>query len=151
MTGVSEVRQSAQVTTMLLGGEERKLQYDMNAIALLEQKYGSVDKALGVLTEGSKMGEIRYILWAGLIHDQVEEFDEESGEPIKYKLKPYTVGQWIPNMIVMKDVIMKVIEAMGISTMMQEMDVEQIPNLTDEQKDLLEKAKNELTGESTTQ
>ncbi len=49
-------------------GVERKLKYTLNSFALLEEKYGTMDKAMEALESGSIIA-IRYILWAGLIHE----------------------------------------------------------------------------------
>lgn len=76
-----------------LGGELRTIKYDMNSFAELEKRYGSVEAALDALDAG-KLGPIRDMLWAGLIHDQAI-FDEITGEVIKFKINPHQVGSWL--------------------------------------------------------
>lgn len=86
------------------GGQERYVRYDLNAFAEMERIYGNMEAANEALTKGS-MTDVRRILWLGLIHDQAV-LDEITGEPIKYKLTVYEVGQWItPNN--MKDIMQK--------------------------------------------
>jgi hypothetical protein len=79
-----------------LDNKVKVLQYDMNAFSMLERKYGSVDGAMEQLQKG-RMDDIKYILWAGLIHDEVTEFDEDTGEPLKYGVSPWSVGKAIKN------------------------------------------------------
>ena len=49
-------------------GVERKLRYTLNSFALIEEKYGTIDKAMEILKSGSIVA-IRFVLWAGLIHE----------------------------------------------------------------------------------
>ena len=49
-------------------GVERKLRYTLNSFALIEEKYGTIDKAMEALKSGS-IAAIRFVLWAGLIHE----------------------------------------------------------------------------------
>jgi hypothetical protein len=49
-------------------GVERKLRYTLNSFALIEEKYGTIDKAMEILKSGS-IAAIRFVLWAGLIHE----------------------------------------------------------------------------------
>jgi len=49
-------------------GVERKLRYTLNSFALIEEKYGTIDKAMEILKSGS-VAAIRFVLWAGLIHE----------------------------------------------------------------------------------
>ena len=49
-------------------GVERKLKYTLNSFALIEEKYGTIDKAMKVLEAGS-IAAIRFALWAGLVHE----------------------------------------------------------------------------------
>ena len=74
-------------------GVDRLVRYDLNAFAEMERIYGSMEAANDALTKGS-MTDVRRILWLGLIHDQAI-LDEITGEPIKYKLSMYEVGQWL--------------------------------------------------------
>ena len=49
-------------------GIERKLRYTLNSFALIEEKYGTIDKVMEALKSGS-IAAIRFVLWAGLIHE----------------------------------------------------------------------------------
>lgn len=57
----------AQLVTMNLD-KERHLKFDLNAFAMLEEKYGSIDEALRKIENGS-ITALRFILWAGLVHE----------------------------------------------------------------------------------
>lgn len=94
-----------------LGGRNRTVQFDLNAFAELEKKFGSVEKAMNELVKG-RMTDIRFILWAGLIHDEAV-IDETTGEPIKYNITPYQVGGWIKNPSLLNEASAKVSQAMS--------------------------------------
>ena len=49
-------------------GIERKLRYTLNSFALIEEKYGTIDKAMEALKSGS-IAAVRFALWVGLIHE----------------------------------------------------------------------------------
>ena len=46
----------------------RYIRYDLNAFAEMEDRYGSVEKAMAAIEEGS-IKAVRFILWAGLVHE----------------------------------------------------------------------------------
>lgn len=46
----------------------RTLRYDLNALALLEERYGDLDKALNAFNTGSPRA-LRFLLYAGLVHE----------------------------------------------------------------------------------
>lgn len=112
---VHDIRNFSPVTVDI-GGKKRVIQFDMNAYAELENKFGSVEKAMDQLQSG-RMADIRSILWVGLIHEEAV-LDEETGEPIKYNITPYQVGSWIKNPMMLKEIAEKLAEAMtqGMST-----------------------------------
>lgn len=110
MSKINSIRNFTPVTIEL--DKERELKFDMNAFALLEDKYGSVDSAMDKMMEGS-MKDIKNVLWAGLVHDEVKEFDEDTGEPIKYNITPYQVGSWVSNTGMLAEVTKKLTEAMA--------------------------------------
>lgn len=110
MANVNDIRVFG-ASTMDLGGRERRLQFDMNAYAELENLYGSIDKAMEQLQKGS-IKDIRTILWVGLIHEEAV-LDEVTGEPIKYNITPYQVGGWIKNTAMLKLASEKLGEAMA--------------------------------------
>lgn len=49
-------------------GVERRLRYTLNSFALIEEKYGTIDKAMEALKSGS-IAAVRFALWAGLVHE----------------------------------------------------------------------------------
>lgn len=67
MAKISKLRK-APVKIDIGDGVDRTLRYTLNAFALMEEKYGSIDKAMEVMEEGS-IKAIRYALWAGLVHE----------------------------------------------------------------------------------
>jgi hypothetical protein len=91
MAQIKDLR--AKVVKIDLGGKERIIKFDLNAYAELENRFGSVEKAMNILQEGSLVG-LRSILWAGLIHDEAV-IDEKTGEPTSYNVTPFMVGSWI--------------------------------------------------------
>lgn len=58
--------------------KERNLKYDFNAFAEIEEKFGTVQKALDELNK-QKMRAIRTILWAGLIHEDEKLTERQVG------------------------------------------------------------------------
>jgi len=65
----------------------RKLRYNLNALAELEDKLGT---SLSDLDE-DKMGvkQIRTFLWAGLIHEDPEITEQEVGEMVDFENMEY--------------------------------------------------------------
>lgn len=80
MAGIQKVRK-APVKVDIGDGQERHLRYTLNAFALLEEKYGTMDKAMEALESGSIIA-IRYILWAGLVHEDSELTELYVGDQI---------------------------------------------------------------------
>lgn len=109
---VTDVKQHSDQVTMLLDGKERVFQFDMNAFAELEKRFGTINQAMDSLMSG-KIGDVRVILWAALIHDEVEKFDELTGEPISYKITPYDIGKWIKTPKMMQEASAKLAATMG--------------------------------------
>lgn len=56
----------------------RVLKFDLNSFAELEERYGSVDKAMEVLQSGTIKG-IRTLLWCGLIHEDEKLTERQVG------------------------------------------------------------------------
>ena len=65
----------------LSDGKERTVRFTLNALAELEEKYGSVDKAFEAV-ESNSIKAIRFILWAGLIHEEPTLTEIEVGNLI---------------------------------------------------------------------
>lgn len=114
MAKVNEVKQHIEPVTIELGGKVRRLQFDMNAFAEMEKLYGSIDEAMDSMQKG-KLSDIRNILWAGLIHEEVKGFDETSGEPIGYNITPYSVGAMITSPAMLPEISAKLAKAFGAS------------------------------------
>lgn len=99
--------------TIELGGKERVIQFDMNAFAELETRYGTMDAAVKSLSSG-KVKDVRVSLWAGLIHE--EAILDDNGEPVGYNITPYQVGSWLTSPGEMNDAIIKIGMALGDSS-----------------------------------
>lgn len=68
MSNLKSVKPRVQTIT-LKDGVERELRFTLNAMAALEDAYGSVEKAFEAL-ENNSIKALRCVLWAGLIdHD----------------------------------------------------------------------------------
>ena len=81
MADIVKVRK-APVIVDIGDGQERHLRYTLNAFALLEEKYGTMDKAMEALESGSIIA-IRYILWAGLVHEDENLTEHYVGNQIE--------------------------------------------------------------------
>lgn len=92
MANVQDIRDTKQIV-IELGGKERKIVFDMNALAELETIYGSIEDALKVL-EGGKLKDVRNLLWAGICHEEIIR-DEVTGDVVGYNIRPYDVGAMI--------------------------------------------------------
>lgn len=66
MSNVRDAKPRVKTIT-LKDGVERELCFTLNAMAELEDRYGSVDAAFAKLDEGS-IKAARFILWAGFLH-----------------------------------------------------------------------------------
>lgn len=67
MANLADVKRKA-VKITLLDGVERNIRFTLNALAELENEYGSVDAAFAKLDKNSVVA-LRFILWAGLMHE----------------------------------------------------------------------------------
>ena len=61
---------------------KRKLRYDFNALALLEDKFGDIDTALHSLTQQPSVKAIRALLHAGLVHEDPALTEEQVGSMV---------------------------------------------------------------------
>lgn len=57
-----------EVSVPLLLDRERTLKFDLNAFALLEERYGNMEAAFHSMQSGS-MVAARTLLWVGLLHE----------------------------------------------------------------------------------
>jgi hypothetical protein len=75
---VSDVRVKPIPITL---DKERTLKYDFNAFAEIEERFGTIQKAFGELTDkkSPKLKAVRAILWAGLIHEDPKLTEQQVG------------------------------------------------------------------------
>ena len=72
-------RENMRIT--LNDGVEREIKFTLNAMAEMEDRYGSVDEAFKALDAGS-MKAVRFILWAGFIHEDESLTEKQVGNLI---------------------------------------------------------------------
>ena len=80
MSNVGDIKPKV-VKLTLSDGVERTLKFDLNAMAELEDKYGSVDAAFEMLDKNS-IKALRFILWAGLVHEDPDLTEQKVGSLI---------------------------------------------------------------------
>lgn len=72
-------------------GVERELIYDLNAMAEMEDKYGSVEAAFDAL-ENNSIKAVRFVLWVGLIHNDPSLTEQQVGSLIDMKYLQELMG-----------------------------------------------------------
>lgn len=80
MANVADVISKA-VKITLTDGVERTIKFTLNAMAELEDRYGSVEEAFKQLDNNS-IKAVRCILWAGLIHEDPDLTEQQVGNLI---------------------------------------------------------------------
>ena len=80
MANVKDVKSKA-VKITLTDGVERTIKFTLNAMAELEDRYGSVEEAFKQLDNNS-IKDVRCILWAGLIHEDPDLTEQQVGNLI---------------------------------------------------------------------
>lgn len=80
MSNVKDVK-VAPVKITLSDGKERYLKFTLNALAELEDRYGTVEDAFKAL-ETNSIKAVRTILWAGLLHEDPNITEHEVGNLI---------------------------------------------------------------------
>lgn len=80
MSNIKDVRSKGTSIT-LNDGVERELKFTLNALAELEDHYGSVDIAFGMLEKGS-IKAVRFAIWAGLLHTEEGLTEQQVGNLI---------------------------------------------------------------------
>lgn len=80
MSNVREIKPRIKSIT-LNDGIERSIKFDLNAMAELEEKYGSVEAAFTAL-ENNSIKAIRSVLWAGLLHADPTLTEQQVGSLI---------------------------------------------------------------------
>lgn len=90
MSNIRDVK-SKEVKITLNDGVERTLKYDLNAMAEMEDRYGSVDAAFEALDNNS-IKAVRFVLWAGLIHAEPDLTEQKVGSLIDITFLQSLVG-----------------------------------------------------------
>lgn len=80
MANVKDVKNKV-VKITLQDGVERTLRYDLNAMAEMEDRYGTVDAAFEAMDNNS-IKAVRFVLWAGLIHEDPNLTEQKVGSLI---------------------------------------------------------------------
>jgi hypothetical protein len=106
MSNLKDIKDSDIKLT--IGGKERVLRFDLNAVAELEEKIGTMEVVDAQLRQG-KMKIFRTYLWAGLIHAEPELTEKE-------------VGSWLT-----LDEISKLVETLNTKTNIIDEDKEDTP------------------------
>lgn len=75
MSNLRDVKPRVKTIT-LNDGVEREIKFTLNAMAEMEDKYGSVDAAFAELDKGS-IKAVRFVLWAGLLHYEDASLTEQ--------------------------------------------------------------------------
>lgn len=76
----------AKTTKITLNdGVERELRFTLNAMAEMEDRYGSVDAAFEAL-ESNSIKAVRFVLWAGLMHTDEGLTETQVGNLIDIQL-----------------------------------------------------------------
>lgn len=70
----------------------RHIEYTMDSMAELEEKFGSVDEAFEVMSNGSQRDKI-FFIWAGLVHEDEELTPKQVGKLIGIKDLPYVMAK----------------------------------------------------------
>ena len=73
---------SKTVPLILMDGKERHLRFTLNALAELEDKYGSVEAAFSKVEKENSVSALRYVLWAGLMWEDDELTEKQVGNLI---------------------------------------------------------------------
>lgn len=81
MSNLADVK-SKTVKITLNDGVERTLKFTLNALAELEDKFGSVQAAFDKLEKEKSMKALRTILWAGFLHESPNLTEHEVGNLI---------------------------------------------------------------------
>ena len=79
MANLKDVRRN-KISITLNDGIERELKFDLNAMAELEDAYGSVDKAFEALERNNSVKALRKVIWAGLLHEEKPLDEKQVGK-----------------------------------------------------------------------
>lgn len=73
---------SKSVPLVLMDGKERHLRFTLNALAELEDRYGSVEAAFNKVEQENSVAALRFVLWAGLCWEDEELTERMVGDLI---------------------------------------------------------------------
>ena len=85
MSNVADVK-SKTVKITLNDGVERTIKFTLNALAELEDKFGSVQAAFDKLEKENSMKALRAVLWAGLLWKEPDLTEKQVGDLIDLSL-----------------------------------------------------------------
>ena len=80
MANLRDVKPRVKTIT-LNDGVEREIRFTLNAMAEIEDKYGSIEAGFAKLDEGS-IKAARFIMWAGLMHSDENLTEQQVGNLI---------------------------------------------------------------------
>ena len=86
MSNLKDVSSKA-VKITLSDGVERELRYTLNAMAEMEDRYGSVDATFEALNKNS-MKAVRFVLWVGLMDSDPGLTEQQVGSLIDTRVLP---------------------------------------------------------------
>lgn len=89
---VKEVK-SNSVPLVLMDGKERHLRFTLNALAELEEKYGSVEAAFEKVEKDSSVTALRFVLWAGLSWEDESLTERQVGDLIDIAYMQEMIGK----------------------------------------------------------
>jgi hypothetical protein len=81
MSNLADVKNKT-VKITLNDGVEREIKFTLNALAELEDKFGSVQAAFDKLEKQNSMKALRTILWAGFLHKEPNITEQQVGNLI---------------------------------------------------------------------
>ena len=80
MANLKDVKRKV-IKITLADGVERTLKYDLNAMAEMEDRYGTLDDAFKALDNNS-IKAVRFVLWVGLVHEDPSLTEQKVGSLI---------------------------------------------------------------------
>lgn len=84
---MSNIRDIKLIKVKVQMDKERSLNYDLNALAELEEKFGTIENAFNAL-QNQKIKDIITLLWAGLIHEDEALTEKEAGALVSFAQIP---------------------------------------------------------------
>lgn len=91
MSNLNKVKSKTTPIT-LSDGVTRELKFTLNALAEMEDRYGSVEDAFKALEKNS-IKAIRFVLWAGLLHTDEGLTEQQVGNLIDVQCMETIMGQ----------------------------------------------------------